>query len=398
VIACVIIADFAVAVERQRNTALGDAPLVLIHYIHQKPKVYAACAEARSMGVKVDMALSRASSLCPLAHFISASPSLYRREAQKFLDTLLAFTDRIEIEQTNALCLWLDIGKVSPHEASQIASKLLQAVSDNTPFFSSVGLADGKFTARIASIQARSGKVLAVASGNEANFLATLPIRHLALSNEMARQLDLLGIETLGQYGILPHGAVLHRFKKVGGHLHRLANGYDTRTITRYVPPLSEHIKRYFDDPIDNRLIIQNFLTQLANELATRLQSQGLAASSLTFALHCENARLIETSHQLREPINDALLLFQSVNRLFGKLTLFTDVTGLEIHLDNLKPPAPKQMDFFGLLEGETYSVTEVVKHLAGRHGTEPFYQIVPNKHPGYLPEDQARLERVEIA
>ena len=397
-IACVIVADFAVAVERQRNSAFADVPLVLIHYKRQKPKVYAACHEARQMGVKVDMALSRASSLCPYAHVVSASPSLYRREAQKFLDKLLTFTDQIEIEQTNALALFLDFGKRPPDEASQMAEKIMQTVSDTTPFFSSIGLADGKFTARIASIKARHGKVLAVTSGKEASFLASFPIRQLALSKEMARQLELLGIDTLGRFAMLPHGAVLHRFGKVGSHLHHLANGYDTRTIPRYILPLSEQSKHYFDDPVDNRTIIRNVIAKITGDLAARLQEQGLAATSVTLAISCEKARLIEASEQLREPISDPLPLLRTLDRLFGKIVLCTDVIGVEIHLDHLKPPAPKQLDFFDMLIGETFSVEEVVKHLSGKHGTEPFRRIVQRLHPGHLPKDHARLESVEVA
>ncbi len=397
-IACIIITDFAVAVERQRNPALCNAPLVLIQYSGQKAKVYAACDVARSMKVKPDIAFNRAVSLCPIAYFISASPSLYRREAQKLIERLLTFTDRIEVEQTSALALWLDLGKLPPHEASQIGSGILQAVSDKTPFFSSVGIADGKFTARIAATKVRNRTPYIVPVGNEVPFLASFPIRHLALKKEMARQLNLLGIETLGQFAALPEGAVLQRFGKVGSHLHRLANGQDTRTITRYVLPLSEHAAHHFDDPVEDRTIFQNVFTHLTCQLAATLRKQGLAAANLTLTLHCENAQHLEASHTPRQPISDDLPLLREVDRLFKGMLLKAGILGIEVHLDQLQSLAPRQLDFFGQLMGETFSITELVKQLSVRHGTEPFHRIVPSSHPGHIPQDQFRVESVEIA
>lgn len=397
-IACVFIPDFAVIVERNLNPALNDAPLIVLRHTGQKAKVYAACGVALSMGIKVGMFSSRALALCPEAQVVSANQSLYRRVGQQLLDILLAFTGRIELEQTHSLTIWLDVGNLPQSEISHIGSKILQIVADKTPFLASVGIANGKFTARIAATKARIKSVAIVPIGRETSYLSSFSVQNLALSKELSRQFDLLGIVTLGQFATLPYGAVLDRFGKVGGLLHRLATGQDIKSLAHYTSPKSEQVAHSFEASIEDRTIVQSVFTQLTCKLATRLNEQGLAASELTLIVHCENARVLETSLRLRQPITGALSLLRAVDRLFAGLSIGTGITGIEIHLDNLQALAPQQLDFFGQLMGTSYSVPELVKRLQPRHSDAPFHTIVANKYPGHLPERRFRIESVDVA
>src|SRR4026207_1817643 len=97
-IACLFISDFAIRVERHHDPTLSARPLILADRTRKKATVYAACDTALRMGVKQGMLTSKALALCPEAEFKSISPELYQQSAQKLFQTLILFTDNLEVE------------------------------------------------------------------------------------------------------------------------------------------------------------------------------------------------------------------------------------------------------------------------------------------------------------
>jgi DNA polymerase-4/protein ImuB len=101
----------------------------------------------------------------------------------------------------------------------------------------SVGIASGKFTARVAAQTTRPGLAKAVPPGTEAAFLAPLSIEHLPASDFMRWRLRLLGLETIGGIARLPLGAFQAQFGPEGKRCWELAQGIDSEPL---VPRVKE--------------------------------------------------------------------------------------------------------------------------------------------------------------
>lgn len=390
---CVFIADFAVTFEQHQNALSPNGAIVLFQQKGRKSLVAAVSPFARSKGVKVGATVQQARALCPQAEFIPQHVSSYRAARELLTERLLIFSNRIEAEGEYWVVLWLDIGSVSKIELDSLSQIIISTIVRDMGFVPRLGIAEGKFTARLAAITAQNGQVVVIETGDEKTFLAPFAIQRLALQKDLARQFALLGIETLGQLADLPFSAVRDRFGSVGALLHQLARGKDTQTIQPYMPPMHTYVSHEFEIRLDDACLIQQLLKHLASQLMCETTPRHLTTQEIVLLLHLEHDT-VEIRHLARQPIEDEITLAQLLLHLLDQQKITSGIVGLEIRLENLKPRVPAQMDFFSHLFGYGCSPQTLVKHLSPRYGAEPFHIGVLYPHQTYLPE---RLFRYEI-
>ncbi len=227
-IACVHIPRFAVETERQRLARLGRraaaARLVLIG----DATVFDCSLGAGASGVRPGLRLSEALALC--GHALVLPPDLphYQRRFEEMLDILDAFSPVVEPGGLGAAYLSLDGLPVGP---APYADRLIAVLHRRCGFMAAVGIAGGKFPARVAAAVTRPGLTKAVPSGEEAAFLAPLPVDHLPMSDAMRWRLRLLGLETIGDIARLPLGAFQQQFGPEGKRCWELARGSDPEPL-----------------------------------------------------------------------------------------------------------------------------------------------------------------------
>jgi hypothetical protein len=98
-------------------------------------------------------------------------------------------------------------------------------------FMASVGIANGKFAARVAASATRPGLTKIVPAGEETTFLAPLSIDHLPAEEATRWRLRLLGLETMGDIAKLPLGAFQAQFGPQGKRCWELASGIDNEPL-----------------------------------------------------------------------------------------------------------------------------------------------------------------------
>src|SRR3990170_3972644 len=214
-IACVHIPRFAVEVERQRRSDIA-ARLVLIG----EATVFDCSLGAETSGVRRGMRMSEAIGLCHLpagrhgqAVVLPPDLSCYRHRFDTVLDFLDGYSPTVEACDTSTLrpfdkaqgrlrsgqglgtaYLSLDGLSVDP---KPFAEGIIASLHRRFGFMPSVGIAEGKFTARVAAQTTRPGLAKVAPSGEEAAFLAPLPVDHMPADDSMRRRLGLLGLETM---------------------------------------------------------------------------------------------------------------------------------------------------------------------------------------------------------
>ena len=232
IIACVHIPRFAVEAERRRRSDIA-ARLILIG----EATVFDCSLGAEASGVRRGMRMSEALGLCQRAVVLAPDAPYYERLFEEALDFLESLSPEVEKGDSDTAYLCLDGLSVAPQP---FAEEMIAGLHRRLGFMASVGIASGKFASRVAACAARPGAAKVVAPGEEAGFLAPLPIDHLPLSEAMRWRLGLLGLETMGDIARLPLGAFQAQFGPEGKRCWELAQsalGGDGETI---VPRIKE--------------------------------------------------------------------------------------------------------------------------------------------------------------
>ncbi len=156
-----------------------------------------------------------------------------------------------------------------------------------------VGIASSKLAARVAAGLPDSPVI--VPDGEEAAFLAPLPLARLAPEVEIASTLEQWGVRSIGDFARLPKERVASRLGRTGRELHATARGMDARPlIPRELPPVF-HEGMNLEWPL---VSLEPFLfvgRAALERLCERLESAGLACQRLGLEL-----RLEPDGHQTR--------------------------------------------------------------------------------------------------
>jgi protein ImuB len=178
-----------------------------------------------------------------------------------------------------------------PHEAQtrewqlRLAQAAIRA-ADAVGLPIRVGIAGSKLAARVAAELPSSPTI--VPEGDEARFLAPLPLTRLAPEIEAAAMLQRWGIESIGQLARLPESDVATRLGEIGRALHWAARGIDPTPLNpRQLPPeFREGME--LEWPL---VALEPFLyiaSAALDRLAARLEIQGFACRRLELTMNLE--------------------------------------------------------------------------------------------------------------
>jgi nucleotidyltransferase/DNA polymerase involved in DNA repair len=386
-LSCLLIANFAAAVEGHHNPFLRDR-LLIIATPSRVRRVVASSAIPRQMGVLPKITVKQALLVCPQAEIVAENEGAYRRVANDLAEQLMHFANKVEVEyQPTSTAYYLDTD-TETEAIREFATRHL-----NSPV--TMAIAARKFTARVAAAYASCDQpVPRIAPGQEAAFLAQYPVTLLPLGKEMARRLPLLGIDTMGQLAALPKLAVWEQFGKQGKWLHDLANGIDLRSIQAYQPPKRLSARHNFEVPINDRLILRAVLQRMAGDLIPQLA--GEEAHKLSLLLSLEDGTLVEAHIQPHLPVHDLLYLVRRLHDLLDQQVVQAAVSRVEVQLTDIHTPQPRQLSLFDHLEQQQRLKTVLPRWIDRYREIDFYYSELTSRSPYALPEDRFALREVQ--
>jgi len=311
---------FYVSVEQSLNPELKGKPVVVGGRPGGRGVVAAASYEARAFGLHSAMPLKTASRLCPQAIFIEGSFPRYREASKKFMAILADFSPFIEPGGLDEA--YLDVtGFESLHGSiRQMSSKIKQTVSDELGICASVGIAGCKVVAKVASDYSKPDGLLEVPHGEEASFLAPLPIVRLpGIGKKTEQLLNGLGIKTIGKLAVTPIDTLKSHFGVSGEGLYRFANGIDNRKVE--LPGTSKSISRETTFLKDNRnpSFLKATLRYQAEKVGADLRRQEKQAKCVSLKLRYADFTTISRSFTLPQASNGDQTIFQVGEKLLDK-------------------------------------------------------------------------------
>ncbi len=376
---------FFVSVELLRRPELRGRPVV-VGGTGRRGVVAAASYEARRFGVFSAMPSMRARGLCPDAVFLPGDYDAYAAASAQVFDIFGAFTPHVEPLSLDEA--FLDISgsmRLLDGTGVGVAHRIRAEVLERTHLTCSVGVAENKFLAKMASVEAkpRAGPrgvdpglgVFEVEPGRAVEYLHPLPVRRLwGVGPATHERLTRLGISTVGDLAASSPVAIRGALgKAVAARLLELARGIDDRRVETDRPVKSVSHEETFAHDIHGRDDLRSELTRLADGVAARLRADGLAARTISLKVRDGSFRTITRARTLPRPVDSAVAIAETAYSLLDKAAPSGGVRLLGVAASKFAEPA-QQLQLEELADGQEprpSDASRAIDRVRGRFGSE---------------------------
>jgi len=277
---------FFVSVELLERPELRGKPVVVGGRPDQRGVVSAASYEARKFGIQSAMPLRTAARLCPHAIFLDGHHEKYGQWSDRVATVLAKFSPIVEMVSIDEA--YLDLAGTQRLHGPPLAAadKLLRMIGRETGLPCSAGLASTRLVAKVCSDQAKPKGLLWIPPGQEAQFLAPLPVRKIPGIGEVTeRALRALGIEYVHQLANAGLEKLERIFGQWGTALYRKARGGDSYEFVLDAEPKSISHNHTFGEDTDDTEVLEAMVSHLSQKACKRLREAGLSARTLTLTI-----------------------------------------------------------------------------------------------------------------
>ncbi|MFZ5919222.1 MAG: DNA polymerase IV [Chloroflexota bacterium] len=311
---------FFAAVEVLENPDLAGKPVLVGGRPEERGVVASASYAARAWGVHSAMPTWQALRLCPQAIVLPARHRLYgdySRRVMALLRQVSASMEQMSIDEAY-LDLTDQVGQWA--EVVDVAQQLQARVRRELGLSASLGVATNKLLAKVASDHDKPEGLTVVWPGQEAEFLAPLPVQVLwGVGPKTAARLAEMGVVTVGQLAQLPEGELLARFGRHGASMARQSHGIDARPVVTEHEVKSVSQECTFSRDIADAQALKRHLWQLSQGVAQRLQRAGLAAGTVAIKLRYADFFTLTRQMSLMMPVDDEKAIYRAALMLLKR-------------------------------------------------------------------------------
>jgi DNA polymerase IV len=295
---------FFAAVEQRDHPELRGKPVAVgMGGTGDRGVVSAASYEARKFGVHSAMPIRTAKRLCPDCIFVPVNGAQYQRVSREVMAILRRFTPLVEPISIDEAFLDVTASRALFGDGPTIARRIKDTIREELRLTASVGVAATKLVAKIGSDLRKPDGLVVVPPGEEAAFLAPLPISRLwGVGPQTAAALRDFGVATIGDLAAMDRSALVRRFGKHGATLVDRAHGRDGEPVDD--PDAAKTIghETTFDQDTSDRDVLERTLLALSEGVSGRLRSAGVKAGTVTVKVRDSGFHTVTRQRSLPEP------------------------------------------------------------------------------------------------
>lgn len=314
---------FYASVEVARRPELRGLPVIVGHN-GTRGVVLSATYEARALGVRSAIPISRARRMAPQAVIVEPDHDHYSVISQAVMAIFHSVTPLVEPLSLDEAFLDVRGARRLLGDERQIAEYIRARVHDEQGITCSVGIAPTKFVAKLASTRAKPDGVLAVEHEQVIGFLHPLPASALWGVGERTEEvLTRLGLHTVGDIARTPASTLQRALgDALGSHLARLAWGDDPRPVVPDEPERSLGAEDTFSHDTDDPAVIRRELLRLSQKVGRRLRGQGLVGRTVVLKVRLADMTTLTRSRTLADPTDVARTIYLTALSLLDALRL----------------------------------------------------------------------------
>ena len=309
---CLHLRDFAAQVATRVHPELRHRPLAILTGTPPLEQVFGMNPRARNKGMEAGMSRVQAESFAEIT-IVRRKREQEGHAITELIGCAEQFSPRVEAidspeESSAGATLLLDISNSERlfGSARQIAETLLREIQ-TLGYEAGVAVSSNAYAAVLAA--GGCDGITIIASGEEAEALATLPLAVLALDPAQAQILAAWGVRTLRQLAALPLKPLIARLGQDGHRLHRMARGaYDHFLVPEQEPADAELVERVeLETPVELLEPLLFLMSRALEQLTQRANERALAIASVETCLVLADTEHSERRSEHRRIVRPAL-------------------------------------------------------------------------------------------
>jgi DNA polymerase-4 len=372
---------FFCSVEILRNPTLEGVPLVVGGQPGSRGVVASASYPARKFGIRSAMPTAQALRRCPDLVIVSSNYANYSEYSQQVMDLLresAPVVEQISIDEA-----FLDISD-TPDDGESLAGDLQREIKSQFGLPTSWGVASSKMVAKIATEIGKPEGLVVVPSGQEAEFLAPLPVEMLwGIGPKSRERLVQVGIRRIGDINSLSSEQLIELFGARGSDLAAKAKGLDPRPVTSSHRRRSISNERTFAKDISDEVELRRIILSISENLGRRLRDKGLAGSTVRVKIRWPDFETITRQVRLDQPTDQDSEIYQAANELFNKAWKPRQkVRLLGVGVADLGKPV-RQLDMFDRKWEQDDRLFEAIDEIRNKYGGQALRRASSLRNPG---------------
>lgn len=279
--------------------------------------VSSASYEARELGVRSAMPISRAWKLCPDGVYLRPHFDLYIKASERVMKILRGHAERFEEAGIDEAYLDISGRAKNFEEGADFAKKLMKEVLDEEKLSCSVGVAPNKMLAKIGSDHRKPYGLTVIRDEDVEAFLSPLRVRKIpGVGPKTEERLKGLKIETIADLAAADPDLLMKLFGRWGVRLSEFARGIDHREVVEGRETKSIGRELTFQEDIDDGGQILGVLDQLAEEVHKEVIGTGLRFKTITVKVRYQHFDTHTRARSLPFLTDDLYILRNNSKRL----------------------------------------------------------------------------------
>lgn len=295
---------FYASVEQRDNPELRNKPVV-VGGGSNRGVVAAASYEVRKFGVRSAMPISEALRRCPQLIRVAPRMSHYKQVSQQLFEVFRQFTPLVEGLSLDEAFLDVTGSRALHGSGPHIARSIKNLIKERTQLTASVGVAENKLVAKIASDLDKPDGLAVVTADNLRATLDPLPVQVIpGIGKQTLSRLHAVSIETMADLRLAPDHVLESIFGRFAQRTRDRAGGIDDRPVVYDREEKSISAEETFATDLSDRQQMDRELLALAETTARRLRKSNLQAGTIQIKIRQSDFQTFTRQKSVQPPTN----------------------------------------------------------------------------------------------
>jgi DNA polymerase-4 len=363
---------FYASVEQRDNPELRGKPVV-VGGGSNRGVVAAASYEVREFGVRSAMSMADAHRRCPDLVRVAPRMAHYKSVSKQLFAIFRLFTPLVEGLSLDEAFLDVSASRNLHGSGVDIAKKIKQMILVETALKASVGVAENKLVAKIASDLDKPDGLSVITSANVQEKLDPLPVSVIpGIGRQTLARLGRLNIDSVADLRLAPDRDLESVFGRFAARARERASGIDNRPVVAEREEKSISAEETYDMDLEDRGDMERELLRLAETTAARMRKSELQAATIQVKIRQADFQTFTRQRSIQPPVNSTDQIYHLACELLGawlEENPGTRVRLLGVGGSNLSPA--EQRDLFADEDNPaTSAVDRAVDDIRDRFGS----------------------------